>query len=249
MKALPIAVLVLVGSPLFGLGSGEAQKIDEPSGSSPFSERRAERSALVDEAIARQGVSDPAVLDAMRRVPRHRFVPSSQAARAYLDRALPIGYGQTISQPYVVAFMTEALELTSDDKVLEIGTGSGYQAAVLAEIVSRVYSIEIVPELYTAVKPRLRELGYDNVHVAHGDGYFGWEEEAPFDKMIVTAAVDHVPPALLRQLAAGGKLILPLGSPGGVQTLLLITKGFDGSFERRSLLPVRFVPMTGAALR
>lgn len=215
----------------------------------PFDERRRERDTLVDRFLLGRDIEDRRVVEAVRRVPRHRFVPLSLAHRAYEDTALPIGYGQTISQPYVVAFMTQALELTGGDKVLEIGTGSGYQAAVLGELVEQVYSIEIVPELSDRTRERLATLGYGRVRLRTADGYYGWSEEAPFDRMIVTAAVDHVPLPLLRQLAPGGIMILPLGPPLGVQTLLRIRKDADGGLRRESLLTVRFVPMTGRALK
>lgn len=242
-----IAAIVCV--PLAGLGGQGRESGGEWERSPAASRDRAEeRDALVDGAIVSQGISDPAVVRAMRTVPRHRFVPEALARRAYDDTALPIGYGQTISQPYVVAYMTEALGPADGKRVLEIGTGSGYQAAVLAETGAEVYSIEIVEELGAQVKERLARLGYGAIRLKVADGYDGWAEAAPFTKIIVTAAVDHVPPALLRQLAVGGRLILPLGPPAGIQTLLLITKRADGSLERRSLLAVRFVPMTGRAL-
>jgi len=250
------AILMTLSATLFAFGTGEAA--NEPRAPSTSAEPKAgavqdnrseERNALVDSTIVARGVTDPLVIRAMRSVPRHRFVPDELSDRAYRDSALPIGYGQTISQPYVVAFMTEALRIEPGNKVLEIGTGSGYQAAVLAELAREVYSIEIVPELGALVEKRLRGLGYESIGLKVADGYYGWEEEAPFDRMMVTAAVDHVPPPLLRQLAANGRLILPLGSPGGIQTLLLIVKHADGSLERHSLLAVRFVPMTGRALQ
>lgn len=207
-------------------------------------ERLVERERMVAEQIIGGGITDPAVIEAMRRVPRHRFVPDSVAAEAYEDHPLPIGFGQTISQPFIVAYMTQALELKPEDKVLEIGTGSGYQAAVLAEIVSQVYSIEIVEPLAKRAEATLRALGYHNVHVRVGDGYQGWPEEAPFDAIIVTAAPDHVPQPLLDQLAIGGRMILPVGK--FLQELVLIRRT-DKGFERTTLLPVAFVPMTGEA--
>lgn len=202
------------------------------------------RLRMVDRQIAARGVRDGKVLDAMRSVPRHKFVPADAQRVAYADHPLSIGEGQTISQPYIVAFMTESLELGDDEKVLEIGTGSGYQAAVLAEIVDKVYTIEIVAPLGRRAKTLLDRLGYDNVDVRIGDGYVGWPEEAPFDAIIVTAAPDHIPQPLLDQLAPNGRLIIPVGDVS--QTLIRITKTETG-LVRDKLLPVIFVPMTGRA--
>jgi protein-L-isoaspartate(D-aspartate) O-methyltransferase len=210
-------------------------------------DRLAERLAMVETQIAARGVRDPRVLDAMRTVPRHWFVPEAVADRAYADDPLPIPGGQTISQPYIVALMTEALRLRPDSKVLEIGTGSGYQAAVLATITPRVYTIEIVPELATWAAGVFAAHGYTSIHARQGDGYVGWPEEAPFDAIVVTAAPDHVPPALVEQLAPGGHLCLPVGASHAEQELLVISKAADGSLTRENLAPVRFVPMTGAA--
>jgi protein-L-isoaspartate(D-aspartate) O-methyltransferase len=193
-----------------------------------------------------RGIKDPLVLGAMRAVPRHHFVPEPLRANAYDDNPLPIGHDQTISQPYIVAYMTEALELSGGERVLEIGTGSGYQAAVLAEIVEAVYTIEIVPALAMDAEARLRRMRYDNVHVRLGDGHVGWPEAAPFDAIVVTAAPDHVPPALIEQLRPGGRMIVPVG--GADQELILIAKTETGS-ARRPVLPVRFVPMTGEPQR
>lgn len=186
------------------------------------------------------------VLKAMGATPRHEFVPVEQREYAYADMPLPIGYGQTISQPYIVAFMTEQLDPKPTDKVLEIGTGSGYQAAVLAPLVSEVYSMEIVAPLGERAKADLRRLGYGNVQVRIGDGYQGWPEAAPFDAIIVTCAPDQVPEPLVRQLREGGRMIIPVG-PAGEQNLYLLTKR-HGKLDRRAVLPVRFVPMTGEAL-
>ena len=201
---------------------------------------------MVERQIRARDISAPSVLDALAAVPRHRFVPEALAPRAYDDTPLPIGYDQTISQPYVVAFMTEAAALTPDAKVLDIGTGSGYQAAVLAEIVSRVYSIEIVPELADRSRRLLADLGYGNVEVRTGDGYRGWPDEAPFDAIVVAAAPDHVPPALVEQLAVGARLVIPVGR--FTQEILIVTKTAEGS-TTEAVLPVRFVPMTGEAQR
>lgn len=192
----------------------------------------------------RVGVRDEAVLDAMRRVPRHEFVPKRYKSRAYTDSPLPIGYDQTISQPYIVGFMTEMLKVKKEHSVLEIGTGSGYQAAVLAEIVDDVYSIEIIKELGEQVKARLERLNYQNITVRIGDGYFGWEEHAPFDAIIVTAAADHIPPPLVRQLKPGGRMGIPVGGRFQVQNLLIVEKALDGTVTTKQVMPVRFVPLT-----
>jgi protein-L-isoaspartate(D-aspartate) O-methyltransferase len=205
----------------------------------------------VSEALARSleamGIRDRRVLEAMARLPRHLFVPPSLAEEADLDRPLPIGRGQTISQPYVTAFMTERLELGGGERVLEVGTGSGYQAAVLALLARDVYSIEIVPELAARARDVLHgELGLANVHLATGDGALGWAAAAPFDRIIVTAASPEVPPALLDQLAPGGRMILPFGGAQDPQVLRVIEKGNDGANVSADVLPVRFVPLTGA---
>lgn len=200
---------------------------------------------MVRRQIEARGIDDPAVLDAMRTVPRHRFVAENQRERAYADRPLPIGYGQTISQPYIVAYMTRLVDPDPSDRVLEVGTGSGYQAAVLAEIVDAVFTVEIIPELAGAAERRLAELGYDNVLVRQGDGYFGWMEHAPFDAVVVTAAAEHVPPPLIEQLSDGGRMVIPVGSPFRTQMLMLVEK--DGTdVSTQSLMPVRFVPFTRA---
>ena len=205
------------------------------------------RDTMVRNTIERRGLSDPRVLTAMRDVPRHRFIPQNIISKAYRDTALPIGEGQTISQPYVVALMTASLKLNSGDRVLEIGTGSGYQAAVLARVVKEVYTIEIKEKLHTRSTRLLNDLGYTNVITRHADGYFGWQEAAPFDAIMITAAVNHVPPPLLKQLKDGGMLILPLGNPFSYQHLtLVIRKGDD--YVTKSITGVLFVPMTGVAL-
>lgn len=199
------------------------------------------RTRMVERQIAARDVSNPAVLEAMRSVPRHRFAPDHPPELAYSDRPLPIGHEQTISQPYIVARMTEIVQPDSTDRVLEIGTGSGYQAAVLAEIVDSVYTIEIIPELAATATKRLRRLEYDNVVVKQGDGFEGWAEHAPFDVIVVTAAPDDIPPPLLRQLAEGGRMIIPVGSSARSQQLTLVTKE-DGEISTQELAPVRFVP-------
>jgi protein-L-isoaspartate(D-aspartate) O-methyltransferase len=201
---------------------------------------------MVDDQLRARGITDSIVLAAMLKVPRHLFVPSGIVNSAYEDTALPLTHGQTISQPFIVAYMTQALELKGGEKVLEIGTGSGYQAAVLAEIVKEVYTIEILPELAKRAEEVLTSLGYKNIHFRTGDGYLGWPEYAPFDAIIVTAAPDHVPQPLVDQLKRGGRMIIPLGRID--QKLLVIEKG-DTGITRRSTIPVRFVPMTGKAMQ
>ena len=188
---------------------------------------------------------DPRVMEVMARVPRHEFVPSAQRHRAYANHPLPIGHGQTISQPYIVALMTDLLRLEPTHRALEVGTGSAYQAAVLAELAQAVYTIEIIEPLGHEARVRLGRLGYDNVEVRIGDGYYGWEEHAPFDAIVVTAAAGHVPPPLVRQLKPGGRMVIPVGSRFMVQQLLLLEKDADGGIVSRQILPVRFVPLTG----
>lgn len=204
----------------------------------------AARLRMVEEQIEGLGISDPRVLAAMRKVPRHEFVPPEWRAHAYEDRPLPIGAGQTISQPYVVAVMTEQVRLDPKSRVLEVGTGSGYQAAVLAEIASEVFTIEIIEELADRAKNVLKRLGYESVRVRHGDGYRGWPSEAPFDAIVVTAGAPEVPPPLLEQLAEGGHLVMPVGR--WMQELRVYTRTAEG-IEVTSVLPVRFVPLTGEA--
>jgi protein-L-isoaspartate(D-aspartate) O-methyltransferase len=200
------------------------------------------RQAMVDQQIESRDVKDPKVLAALRKVPRHEFVPAAARAEAYADHPLPIGHGQTISQPYIVAFMTEAAALRGGETVLEIGTGSGYQAAVLAEIAARVYTIEIVAPLAESASAVLKRLGYANVDVRAGDGYAGWPEAAPFDAILVTAAAPRIPEPLKQQLKDGGRLVLPVGDDW--QELVVVTRRGE-RFEEKRVLPVRFVPMTG----
>ncbi len=203
------------------------------------------RRRMVEEQIAARGITDTAVLRAMRTVPRHLFVPEGWRADSYGDYPLPIGEAQTISQPYVVAYMTEQLRIGPRSRVLEVGTGSGYQAAVLAEIAREVYTIEIVPELGRSAAVRLGELGYRDVRTRIGDGYAGWPDAAPFDAIIVTAAAEDVPAPLIAQLKPGGRMVLPLGPHDGDQDLVLVRKSADGrGIVTRVLLPVRFVPLT-----
>jgi len=208
---------------------------------------RTARLKMVSRQIAARGVKNERVLEAMRTVPRHLFVPETIEDRAYADSPLPIGDGQTISQPYIVALMSELLETGPNQRVLEIGTGSGYQAAVLSELVDQVYSIEIKQALHLRAARLLAELEYGNVHTRHADGYYGWSEQAPFDGIMITAAVDHVPPPLLRQLVDGGRLVLPLGHPFSYQNLVVVTKEGE-DFRLRQITGVLFVPMTGKAL-
>jgi len=202
------------------------------------------RALMVEQQIAARGVRDTATLRAMRTVPRHLFVPDDVRSAAYEDYPLPIGLGQTISQPYIVAYMTEQLRLRRGDRVLEVGTGSGYQAAVLAEIVAEVYTIEIVPPLAQEAAVRLGRLGYSRVRTRTGDGYNGWPEAAPFDAIIVTAAAGFVPPPLVEQLRPGGRMIIPVGETSAVQELMVVEKAVNGRTATRTLIPVRFVPLT-----
>ena len=204
------------------------------------------REAMVKHQLAAGGITNADVLQAMREVPRHEFVPAALRAYAYVDGPLPIGHGQTISQPFIVAFMTQALDLSKDDIVLEVGTGSGYQAAILGKLAKAVYSIEIVAPLAESAKAVLSRLGFENVHVKAGDGYLGWPEKAPFDAIIVTCAPEHVPDPLVSQLKEGGRLVIPVGEAGGIQQLVLLKKE-GGKISKEEMLDVRFVPMTGRA--
>ena len=208
---------------------------------------KAAREKMVKFDIEGRGISDPQVLAAMRSVMRHGFVPKRIVTSAYSDTALPIGEGQTISQPYIVALMTASLGLNRSQRVLEIGTGSGYQTAILAEIVKEVYTLEIKQKLHINSTKLLESLGYSNIYTRHGDGYFGWQVAAPFDAIMITAAVNHIPPPLLKQLKNGGRLILPLGNPFSFQNLTLVTRDGD-DFRTRQITGVLFVPMTGHAL-
>jgi protein-L-isoaspartate(D-aspartate) O-methyltransferase len=203
------------------------------------------RARMVDQQLRSRDITDPRVLEVMGQVPRHRFVPEELVDRAYEDGPLPIGSDQTISQPYIVALMTQLARPKPTDRALDIGTGSGYQAAVLSGLVREVYGIEILPELAESARERLQRLGYRNVTVRAGDGYRGWPEQAPFDLILLAAAAPEVPPPLLDQLAVGGRLVLPVDVPHGLQELVVITRKPDGGFERRTVIPVAFVPMTG----
>ncbi len=224
-----------------------ADTTDVPSTSAAVgpSDYREERLRMVRRQIEASGIEDAAVLEAMRTVPRHRFVADGQVRQAYADRPLPIGHGQTISQPYIVAYLTELVLPDSSDRVLEVGTGSGYQAAVLAEVVDAVYTVEIIPDLARTAERRLDELGYDDIYVRSADGYHGWMEHAPFDAVVVTAAAEHIPPPLIEQLAEGGRMVIPVGSPFRTQNLMLVEKNGD-EVSTRSITPVRFVPFTRA---
>ncbi len=242
-RAGGLVVLVLVG-----LLAGATPLL---AGESELARPRAKMIEVIA-AHAAQGYSaalapeiSAAVLEAMGRVPRHDFVPDKLQDIAYTDRPLPIGYGQTISQPYIVALMTDLLRPAAGQVVFELGTGSGYQAAVLAALGLEVYTVEIVPGLGKAAAGRLERLGYRGAHVKVGDGYYGWPEHGPFDAIVVTAAASHVPPPLIRQLKPGGRMVIPVGEPYRVQQLVLVTKADDGSVQARQLLPVRFVPLTG----
>jgi protein-L-isoaspartate(D-aspartate) O-methyltransferase len=205
-----------------------------------------ERELLIKRHIIGQGIKDPETVRSMLTVPREEFVPKELRRHAYDNNALPIGYGQTISQPYIVALMTELLEVDSNDRVLEIGTGSGYQAAILSVIVEKVYSIEIIEPLGLSAKDRVEKLGYRNIQVKIDDGYWGWEENAPFDAIIVTAAADHIPPPLLEQLKPGGRMCIPVGQPYFPQVLKLVRKDPNGNLTVQDILPVVFVPFTRA---
>jgi protein-L-isoaspartate(D-aspartate) O-methyltransferase len=207
----------------------------------PYSQQRQE---MVEDGVIDWGITDEAVIDVMRAVPRHAFVPEEYVSLAYNNHPLPIGYGQTISQPYIVALMTQWAGVSEGDQVLEIGTGSGYQAAILAQLVGHVYTIEIIEPLAEQAKAALAGQGYENVTVRRGDGYFGWEEHAPFDAIVVTAAPDHIPQPLVEQLKIGGRMIIPVGPVGGFQTLWLVTRESEDEVQTRNLGGVRFVPFT-----
>ena len=228
---------------LAGAGCGPKKQEASRVSSAPSDTDGARRAKMVETQIAARGVRDPRVLAAMRKVPRHLFVDSPARGEAYEDHPVPIGNNQTISQPYIVALMTELLELPPRARVLEIGTGSGYQSAVLGEIAAEVYSIEILPDLARAASEKLKELGYTNVEVRAGDGYRGWPEQAPFDGIIVTAAPERIPEPLVDQLAVGGRMVIPVG--GFFQELKVFTKEKDGKITEKDMIPVRFVPMTG----
>lgn len=240
-RPVVLAAVLIVSVLAGGLPAGSSG-----SGADPFSQRKEEREEMVRTQLKSPGrttITDKAVLAAMLRVPRHAFIPPSEQKYAYWDSPVPIGYGQTISQPYIVGLMTQALELKPGMKVLEVGTGSGYQAAVLAEITPEVSTIEIINPLFESARDRLKKLGYDTVRTVPGDGYYGSLENAPFDRIIVTCAALHVPPPLLAQLKSGGKMVIPVGGGFEVQRLLLITKDRSGRRTSETLTLVRFVPL------
>jgi protein-L-isoaspartate(D-aspartate) O-methyltransferase len=241
MKLKIIILIFIFSLSLLGLSkypSGENRSLPDTD------KTIAQRNQMVDKQIVRRGIKDKRVLEAMRKVPRHLFVSKSLRNKAYGDHPLPIGEGQTISQPYIVALMTEALKLKPSDRVLEIGTGSGYQAAILAEIVKEVYTIEIRKNLERKASNLLSKLGYKNIKTKYADGYFGWKEYAPFDAIIITASANHIPPPLIKQLKEGGRLIIPLGSTLYYQTLTLVTKQ-KGELDVEQMGGVAFVPMIG----
>lgn len=223
--------LLLLALPLWGVGAED------------LSSRQPERDRMVEKQIIARDIADERLLAALRKVPRHLFVPDEIRSAAYNDSPLPIGYGQTISQPFIVAYMTDVARIDRDTRILEIGTGSGYQAAIAAELSDHVYSIEIVPELATRAAATLKATGYERVHLRQGDGYHGWPDAAPFDVIIVTAAADTIPPPLIAQLADNGRMIIPVGPQFAAQNLVLVTKQ-NGKPRTRTLMPVAFVPFT-----
>lgn len=233
------------------LGLMLASLVPQSALAEDFADKRAQMLLEIEQSVIEtrhhldKAAFDPRVMEVIGKVPRHEFVPANQLRNAYLNRPLPIGYGQTISQPYIVALMTDLIETRADFKVLEVGTGSAYQAAVLAELVDQVYSIEVIKPLGEAAAQRLDRLGYDNIKTRVGDGYYGWNEAAPFDAILVTAAASHVPPPLVEQLKPGGKLVIPVGSRFMTQQLLFVEKAVDGSVSTRQIMPVIFVPLTG----
>ncbi|MGH8902753.1 MAG: protein-L-isoaspartate(D-aspartate) O-methyltransferase [Egibacteraceae bacterium] len=240
-----IALLVLLIMGTLGScspGNERAAGSAVPTEPLPDGRFRPDRLAMVDTQIAARGVNDSRVLDAMRTVPRHEFVPREQVDRAYEDRPLPIGEGQTISQPYIVALMTELLDVQAGEAILEIGTGSGYQAAVAAELTDRVYTVEILPELARRAAGTLDRLGYARVQTKNADGFFGWAEHGPYDGIIVTAAPDHIPAPLVQQLSEGGRMVIPVGPPGSYQTLWRLTKQ-QGKVVSENITDVAFVPL------
>ena len=254
LTILALALVVLVGSVIYRARQEMAalpspspaatEPPPEPTSSPEQDPFASYREYMVRSQIEARGVKDSHVLEAMRSIPRHEYVPREYQEHSYADRPLPIGYGQTISQPYIVALMTELLGVQEGDRVLEVGTGSGYQAAVLAEIVDEVYTVEIIPELAELAAKRLKRLGYTQVQAENLDGYYGWEEHAPYDAIIVTCAPDHVPSPLLKQLKDGGRLVIPVGPPGAYQTLWLIRREGE-EFRYENWGGVAFVPLTG----
>jgi len=233
--------VVLTAAAVLLAGTSNGWFFRQPAGT----DFEALREAMVRDQIVARGVRHEGVLQAMRTTPRHLFVPEGLRSSAYEDRPLPIGHGQTISQPYIVAYMTEILQPDGSGTVLEVGTGSGYQAAVLSPLYRKVYTIEIIPALAESARARLRDLGFGNVEVRTGDGYAGWPDKAPFDAVMVTAAAGHIPPPLIAQLKAKGRMVIPVGSPSAIQHIILVEKDQNGQVTTKSLLPVRFVPLTG----
>ncbi|HYA13800.1 MAG TPA: protein-L-isoaspartate(D-aspartate) O-methyltransferase [Syntrophales bacterium] len=242
-EVLHISLFIVITLTILSILSSETRVFAEKLDDNDFLDQRI---SMVRTQIMERGVNDADVIRAMKSVPRHKFVPDKYIASAYDDNPLPIGYGQTISQPYIVAYMTEVLKLNKNSTVLEVGTGSGYQAAVLSPVVKQVYTIEIISELAKSAAIRLKNLGYDNVEVGIGDGYYGWNKYAPFDAIIVTAAAGHIPPPLLKQLKNNGRMVIPVGGSFTVQNLILVSKDKDGNITTRNLIPVRFVPLTGS---
>ncbi len=237
-KQIIYLLLILITFPVFA-------SADDPKDSPRY---RKQREKMVQNQIQARKITDVRVINAMKMVPRHLFVPKQLRKKAYADHPLPIGEGQTISQPYIVALMTEQLRLSPQSRVLEIGTGSGYQAAVLSRVVDFVYTIEIKKKLHQRASETFNKFGFSSIKARHGDGYFGWEDAQPFDAIMITAAVDHIPPPLLKQLKNNGRLILPLGNPFSYQNLVLVTKTGD-DFKINQITGVLFVPMTGHAMK
>jgi protein-L-isoaspartate(D-aspartate) O-methyltransferase len=240
MQTVWCGLILMISISLMGFG---AQMSSGNTSSETDDEYKEQRQRMVESQLIRRGIEHTLTLQAMENVPRHQFIPENRQRQAYNDGPVPIGYGQTISQPYIVAFMTEVLNPEPGQRILEIGTGSGYQAAVLAEITDEVYTIEIIEELAEFGEGNLRNAGYDKVRVKHADGYYGWEEYAPFDAIIVTAAADHIPPPLIEQLKDDGVMIIPVGHPMRTQQLMKVTLR-NGQAQTQSLMPVRFVPFT-----
>jgi len=243
MKKVTLAISAILILPLVLTQCTDGKRVSD---SNPKRDYKTMREKMVETQIKGRGVKDPRVLSVLLKVERHRFVPEKYLDSAYSDQPLPIGEGQTISQPYIVALMTELLELNGNEKVLEIGTGSGYQAAILAELAKEVYTIEIIESLASTARKKLSELGYQNIKVKAGDGYLGWPEAAPFDAVIVTAAPDHIPKPLVEQLKEGGRMVVPVGTH--TQELIKIVKR-SGKMETTNVIPVVFVPMTGEGVK
>lgn len=246
MAALTVRVVVVVAAALLWAMAGAQRAAPDD-----FASERLRMTQLIaahareNRAATGKPAFDDRVMEAMAKVPRHAFVPADQVSSAYQNRPLPIGHGQTISQPYIVALMTDLARVEPQHKVLEVGTGSGYQAAVMAQLAGAVHSIEIIEPLGLEAEQRLRRLGYDKIRLRLGDGYHGWEEHAPYDAILVTAAASHIPPPLIRQLKAGGRMVIPVGAAFMVQQLMLVEKNPDGTVSTRQILPVAFVPLTG----